>query len=79
MGNLLRRTSTIRPEGTKSKWRRGKQKRVQTMEISNEGDQILLQNEQDQNNLNNKREDWDKRMNQQQLSNINGLILIIFI
>ena len=79
MGNVLRRSSSIRPEGTKNRWRKGKQKRLETMEIPTDDDQILPQNEREHNNSNNKRDDWEKRMNQQQLSNINGSILIIFI
>jgi hypothetical protein len=79
MGNLLRRSSVVRPEGTKSKWRKGKQKLLKATEIPAEGDRVIIQNDKEQKNSNNKQEDWDKRINQQQqqqVSNINGSILI---
>jgi hypothetical protein len=78
MGNLLRRSSAVRPEGTKSKWRKGNQKRSQTLEIPTERDKVLIENENEKKNSNHEYENWDQRMNQQQISNINGSILIIF-
>ncbi len=52
MGSLLNRSSSVRPEGTKSKWRKGKVKRSQKTETTTEGDQFVVQNNNEHKNSN---------------------------
>jgi hypothetical protein len=78
MGGILNRSSSR--SAAKPKWKKGKRKQSETMETSTEGDKFLIQNkhEQEQSNGNiiNSYEDWNKRLDQQQISNINGNILL---
>jgi hypothetical protein len=81
MGSLLNRSSSVRPEGTKSKWRKGKGKRSQKTETSTEANQFVVQNDNEHKNSNENLihayEEWNKRIDQQQISNIHGTISII--
>lgn len=80
MGGRLSRSSSGQSNGTKSKWRKGKRKRTQKNETSIEGDKFLLQNNHERENTNGNIDDtyekWDPRIDQQELSNFNGEILL---
>jgi len=79
MGSLLSRSSSNRGEGKQSRWRKGKGKRFQKMETSTEGDHFRNDSVQKDSNghLGNTHEEWNERIDQQQIANINGKILII--
>ncbi len=76
MGSLLSRSSSVRPERTKTRWRIGKQKRFQKMETSTEDHKLPMENDHEQKisngNLINTHDEWNKRFDQQQISNMNG-------
>jgi hypothetical protein len=75
MGSLLSRSSSVRPERTKTRWRIGKQKRFQKMETSTEDHKLPMENDHEQKisngNLINTHDEWNKRFDQQQISNMN--------
>ncbi|CAF0874503.1 unnamed protein product [Adineta steineri] len=79
MGSKLSRSSSSRSEGTKVKWRKGKRKRSEKIEISASNDKFLTQHDHGQENTNgnldNSYEKWNKGI-EQELANYNGKILL---
>ena len=78
MGSIFSRSSSSRSAGTKPKWKKSKQKPLNSMETSTDDDKFIMQNnnerESSNGNVINSYEDWNKRIEQQQMSNINGKI-----
>jgi hypothetical protein len=74
MGSFLSRSSSVRPESAKSRWRRGKRKRFQKIETSPDSDDIQNNNEHKNSNGNlvDTPKEWNKGIDQQQISNIHG-------
>ena len=76
MGNSFNRSSSVRPEGTKTRWRNGKQKRLQTMETLDEDNTFVVQNGNEANNSISNYDEWNQRIDQQQIANNNGTVFI---
>jgi len=79
MGTLLSRSSSSRSERKQSKWRKVKGKRFQKMDTSTEGDHFQNDDVQKVSNghLVNTHEEWNERIDQQQIAARNGKILTI--
>jgi hypothetical protein len=83
MGSLLSRSSSVQSEEKKPKWRKRKGKHLEQLDTSIEGDKFALQNNNEKKNSNgdvlNVYDEWNQRIDQQQLSNGNGKILLSFL
>ena len=82
MGNIFDRSSTGRSGKSKMKVKKRKQKQLQQMGTSMDEEKYIIENEDDvknpPENSYDKQEEWMQRIEQHQLSNVNGMISMIF-